>query len=56
MQIILKEVSEKTGISIENLRYYERIALIPSLPGQSPVSEIVMKCQSVFYISSTLKI
>lgn len=25
----IKEVSEKTGISIDNLRYYERIGLIP---------------------------
>ncbi|MDF2884239.1 MAG: transcriptional regulator [Clostridiaceae bacterium] len=28
----IKEVSEKTGISIDNLRYYERIGLIPSVP------------------------
>lgn len=29
MQMIIKEVSEKTGVSIDNLRYYERIDLIP---------------------------
>jgi DNA-binding transcriptional MerR regulator len=28
----IKEASEKTGISIDNLRYYERIGLIPSVP------------------------
>lgn len=28
----IKEVSEKTGISIDNLRYYERIGLIPPVP------------------------
>jgi DNA-binding transcriptional MerR regulator len=28
----IKEVSEKTGISIDNLRYYERIGLIPAVP------------------------
>lgn len=30
--MIIKEVSEKTGVSIDNLRYYERIGLIPSVP------------------------
>lgn len=30
--MIIKEVSEKTGISIDNLRYYERIGLIPPVP------------------------
>jgi MerR family transcriptional regulator, aldehyde-responsive regulator len=28
----IKEVSEITGVSIDNLRYYERIGLIPSVP------------------------
>ncbi|WKV08470.1 MerR family transcriptional regulator [Thermoanaerobacterium sp. CMT5567-10] len=28
----IKEVSEKTGISIDNLRYYERRGLIPPVP------------------------
>ena len=28
----IKEVSEKTGISIDNLRYYERIGIIPNVP------------------------
>jgi MerR family transcriptional regulator, aldehyde-responsive regulator len=28
----IKEVSELTGISIDNLRYYERIGLIPPVP------------------------
>lgn len=28
----IKEVSELTGISIDNLRYYERIGLIPKVP------------------------
>ena len=28
----IKEVSERTGISIDNLRYYERIGLIPPIP------------------------
>lgn len=28
----IKEASEKTGISIDNLRYYERIGLIPAAP------------------------
>lgn len=28
----IKEASDKTGISIDNLRYYERIGLIPSVP------------------------
>lgn len=28
----IKEVSERTGISIDNLRYYERIGLIPRIP------------------------
>lgn len=27
----IKEVSEKTGLSIDNLRYYERIGLIPPI-------------------------
>ncbi|MFL0196248.1 MerR family transcriptional regulator [Clostridium sp. WILCCON 0269] len=30
--MIIKEASEKTGISIDNLRYYERIGLIPPVP------------------------
>lgn len=30
--MIIKEVSEKTGVSIDNLRYYERIGLIPPVP------------------------
>jgi DNA-binding transcriptional MerR regulator len=30
--MIIREVSEKTGISIDNLRYYERIGLIPPVP------------------------
>lgn len=30
--MLIKEVSEKTGISIDNLRYYERIGLIPPVP------------------------
>lgn len=28
----IKEVSELTGISIDNLRYYERIGLLPPVP------------------------
>lgn len=28
----IKEASETTGISIDNLRYYERIRLIPEVP------------------------
>lgn len=28
----IKEASQKTGISIDNLRYYERIGLIPEVP------------------------
>ena len=28
----IKEASKKTGISIDNLRYYERIGLIPKVP------------------------
>ena len=28
----IKEVSEKTGVSIDNLRYYEKIGLIPAVP------------------------
>lgn len=28
----IKEASKKTGISIDNLRYYERIGLIPPIP------------------------
>ena len=28
----IKEASEKTGISIDKLRYYERIGLIPEVP------------------------
>lgn len=28
----IKEASEKTGISIDNLRYYERIGLVPEVP------------------------
>ena len=31
----IKEVSEKTGISIDNLRYYERIGLLPEVPRNS---------------------
>lgn len=31
----IKEASEKTGISIDNLRYYERIGLIPEVPRNS---------------------
>lgn len=30
--MLIKEVSKKTGISIDNLRYYERIGLIPPVP------------------------
>lgn len=28
----IKEAAEKTGVSIDNLRYYERIGLIPAIP------------------------
>lgn len=28
----IKEVSQRTGISVDNLRYYERIGLIPAIP------------------------
>ena len=28
----IKEAAQKTGISIDNLRYYERIGLIPEVP------------------------
>ena len=28
----IKEAAKKTGISIDNLRYYERIGLIPEVP------------------------
>lgn len=28
----IKEASERTGVSIDNLRYYERIGLIPPIP------------------------
>lgn len=28
----IKEVSERTGVSIDNLRYYERIGIIPHIP------------------------
>ena len=28
----IKEAAEKTGVSIDNLRYYERIGLIPPIP------------------------
>jgi len=28
----IKEAAERTGISIDNLRYYERIGLIPEVP------------------------
>lgn len=28
----IKEASKKTGVSIDNLRYYERIGLIPPIP------------------------
>lgn len=31
----IKEASKKTGISIDNLRYYERIGLIPEVPKTS---------------------
>lgn len=31
----IKEVAEITGISIDNLRYYERIGLIPEVPRTS---------------------
>jgi MerR family transcriptional regulator, aldehyde-responsive regulator len=30
--MIIKEAAEKTGISVDNLRYYERIGLIPEVP------------------------
>lgn len=33
--MIIKEVSELTGVSIDNLRYYERIGLIPKVPRTS---------------------
>lgn len=29
---MIKEAAEKTGISIDNLRYYERIGLFPEVP------------------------
>lgn len=28
----IKQAAEKTGVSIDNLRYYERIGLIPPIP------------------------
>lgn len=28
----IKEVAKRTGVSIDNLRYYERIGLIPPIP------------------------
>jgi len=28
----IKEVAERTGVSIDNLRYYERIGVIPPIP------------------------
>lgn len=28
----IKDAAEKTGVSIDNLRYYERIGLIPQIP------------------------
>lgn len=28
----IKEAAEKTGVSVDNLRYYERIGLIPPIP------------------------
>lgn len=28
----IKQASEVTGISVDNLRYYERIGLIPEVP------------------------
>lgn len=28
----IKEVSEITGVSIDNLRYYERIGILPAIP------------------------
>lgn len=31
----IKEASKATGISIDNLRYYERIGLIPEIPRNS---------------------
>lgn len=30
--MIIKEAAELTGVSIDNLRYYERIGLIPKVP------------------------
>lgn len=30
--MIIKEASQVTGISVDNLRYYERIGLIPPVP------------------------
>lgn len=30
--MIIKEASQATGISVDNLRYYERIGLIPPVP------------------------
>lgn len=31
----IKEASERTGVSVDNLRYYERIGLIPEVPRNS---------------------
>ncbi|WP_243167264.1 MerR family transcriptional regulator [Acetobacterium malicum] len=31
----IKEAAERTGISIDNLRYYERIGLFPEIPRSS---------------------
>nr|WP_320024294.1 MerR family transcriptional regulator [uncultured Acetobacterium sp.] len=31
----IKEAAERTGISIDNLRYYERIGLFPEIPRNS---------------------
>lgn len=31
-QMTIKEAAQRTGISIDNLRYYERIGLIPEVP------------------------
>lgn len=38
----IKQASEVTGISVDNLRYYERIGLIPKYPAASLASASMM--------------
>ena len=50
----IKEASKRTGVSIDNLRYYERIGLLPPIPrNASGIREYDER--AIHWIDSALK-